>query len=816
MQFEAIYGAEQLPYLADHRIYDRLVLPTTAGLEAAIAAGHAVFGTSELRLDHLIYHEAMVMPDEASRLVQLILTPQGPHSAAFELLSTAQPAAGEADGRDDWRRHMSGVLQQDPSVGSPQPAPTEPFSAAAVQTRCLQRIAPEHYYPLVREMGLDYGPAFQGIQQLWRGDGEALSLVQLPPHVNGEAEGLHPAFLDACLHIYPALAEESGGPAYLPIGIERFCVYRPAVTEAWVHAICRRRVAETHTLTLDLHLYDTEDNPVAVLQGLSVGRLPPEVLRRPDDMATVTRWLYQVRWEAQPRPLAPLTEAAAPDPAAWLLFADGSGVGDALVAQLEQRGDHCHTIRPDGALSRQGPRAWGVNPTQVGDFHHLIRELSALESLPCRGVIYLWGLDLPRMHDLTLERLTQAEATGSGGALFLIQALAEARSLGRFAPKLWIVTRHAQNPDGNPHAVEAIQAPLWGLGRVVPLEYPQMWGGLIDLPAAEPDQSDDDNRELLAEILQPWSGEDQVILRRDRRFVARLVPLPADPAAVDSLHSPPQATYLITGGTGMLGLNIAQWLVDRPGACDLVLTSRRGAQGIAQEAIDALQAGGARVHVMQADMTVEADVQRVINDIQRDLPPLRGVVHCAGLLDDGVLSQMDWEKFTRVTAPKVQGAWLLHHYTQAMDLDFFVLSSSILSLTGSAGQANYTAGNAFLDALANHRRALGLPAMAINWGPWDDAGLATASGDRGKAIWQARGTQFIPPEGGMRVFDHLMHHPTDHAAVTITDWSVYLDQFADSPPFYAVLARQAGTRRTTKRPRNRVDIQSQLQQAAAG
>ncbi len=178
----------------------------------------------------------------------------------------------------------------------------------------------------------------------------------------------------------------------------------------------------------------------------------------------------------------------------------------------------------------------------------------------------------------------------------------------------------------------------------------------------------------------------------------------------------------------------------------------------------------------------------------------------AGLLDDGVLSQMDWDKFTRVTAPKIRGGWLLHHVTQTMELDFFVLSSSILSLTGSAGQANYTAGNAFLDALTQHRRTLGLPSMTINWGPWEDAGLATASGDRGKAIWQARGTQYIPAEDGMRVFDHLMQHPVDHAAVTITDWAIYLDQFADPPPFYAVLLRQVGVRRSPKLLRDRESL----------
>ncbi len=140
--------------------------------------------------------------------------------------------------------------------------------------------------------------------------------------------------------------------------------------------------------------------------------------------------------------------------------------------------------------------------------------------------------------------------------------------------------------------------------------------------------------------------------------------------------------------------------------------------------------------------------------------------------------------------------------------------SSILSLTGSAGQANYSAGNAFLDALAGHRRALGLPAMAINWGPWDEAGLATASGSRGEAIWRARGTRYISPEDGMRVFEDLMRRHIGHAAVTITDWATYLAQFPETPTLYTELAREVGPGTRRQGARGAPDIQARLRQAA--
>jgi surfactin synthase thioesterase subunit/acyl carrier protein len=222
------------------------------------------------------------------------------------------------------------------------------------------------------------------------------------------------------------------------------------------------------------------------------------------------------------------------------------------------------------------------------------------------------------------------------------------------------------------------------------------------------------------------------------------------------------------------------------------------------------------LHVVQADVSVEADVRRVMNEIRRGGLPLKGVFHCAGVLDDGVLAQMDWGQFTRVTAPKIRGSWLLHHHTRDVRLEFFVLHSSLLSLTGSAGQANYTAANAFLDALAAHRRGLGLPAMVVNWGPLADAGMTAATGSRGAAIWRARGTRFIPPEDGMSVLEHLMHRGVDQAAVAITDWTTYLQQFSEPPPLYAELTREVGAGRAPRHSEGDGELQARLREAPAG
>lgn len=807
-QFESLYSLEHLPYLADHRIHGMVVLPTTAGLETVLAAGQAYFGGRHPTIERLIYHEALVLPEEGARLVQTILTPQGADRATFQLLSA------DVDGDDVWRTHVSGVVHTTTAPVTPDAQQPFFFSMHELQSRCLQEIAAEHFYRAVRTQGLAYGPAFQGIQHLWCGDGEVVSHVRLPSQAAPGPYGLHPAFLDACLHTYFGLTRGYGDASlvYLPLSIERFRIYQQHITEAWSYAILHAPPADD-VLVLDIRLYDTTGDLVAVFDGVSVRQIPPDTFH-PAAEQTFTDWLYHMRWDECP-PATLSHTASAEEPTSWVIFTDQRGLGAALAERLYQRGDQCHLVSVAPTFTHDASGHWTIDASRPEDFHRLIRAVAATGQLPCKRVVYLWGLDMPSMTDMTLERLAQAEAMGIGGALFLTQALAEARATGGFTPtpRLWFITQNAQNPDSSPSPLEVAQAPLWGLGRTVQLEHPHMWGGLIDVATMPPATVRHVAEALLAELLHAGE-EDQVALRGEKRFGARFVRLPQTTSSQATVRFRADATYLITGGLGMLGRKIAQWLVERQGVRYVVLTSRRGVQGAGQDTIKACEAAGAQVRVIQADVSVESDVRRLMDEVRHHLPPLKGVIHGAGVLDDGILSQLEWPAFTRVTAPKIKGSWLLHRYTQHMELDIFVLLSSVLSLIGSAGQANYTAGNAFLDALATYRRTLGLPATAMNLGPWGDAGMATASGARGEAIWRARGMQYIAPADGMRVFEHLMHRQVEHAAVTITDWAVYLEQLPVHSPVYAELAREAVSRQPQQRAGTEQEVQTRLRQAS--
>ncbi|WP_164101785.1 type I polyketide synthase [Candidatus Laterigemmans baculatus] len=276
------------------------------------------------------------------------------------------------------------------------------------------------------------------------------------------------------------------------------------------------------------------------------------------------------------------------------------------------------------------------------------------------------------------------------------------------------------------------------------------------------------------------------------KVVVSLSPQDRPAAAVcerkPTIHA--EASYLITGGLGALGLRLAQWLAEQ-GARHLLLLSRRSPSDDQQRRLAELPPG-TRVACLQADVADRKSLEGALAQIPADFPPLGGILHAAGALADGLLYDMSLEQLERALRPKVQGAWNLHALSQTQPLDFFVLFSSIAAVLGSPGQANYAAGNAFLDGLAALRRSRGLPATAINWGPWAEGGMAvTADPD---SQLSDRGMRLLDPEACLSILDRLLKESESapvQLAVMDVDWSALARQFPRRrPPLFEAFASQ--------------------------
>ena len=251
-----------------------------------------------------------------------------------------------------------------------------------------------------------------------------------------------------------------------------------------------------------------------------------------------------------------------------------------------------------------------------------------------------------------------------------------------------------------------------------------------------------------------------------------------------------KGTYLITGGLGGIGCELAGRLADL-GAGAIVLNGRRDPDPEAVEAIAALRERGVRVEVELADVTDSAAVDAMVERMDASLPPLAGVIHCVGVLADAALTNQTWDGFQRVLWPKMIGAWHLHRATMHRDLDMFVLFSSAAGIVGNPGQANHASANAFLDQLAAHRRALGLPGQAIAWGAWSDIGEAAEQRGRIEERLGAGGTGWFTPEQGFQAFERLTLEDVTSCMVAAVDWERYAEGLAEHSPFMEELLSES-------------------------
>ena len=294
------------------------------------------------------------------------------------------------------------------------------------------------------------------------------------------------------------------------------------------------------------------------------------------------------------------------------------------------------------------------------------------------------------------------------------------------------------------------------------------------------------------------------------RHIGKIV-LTLPPLADGGLRA--DRTYLVTGGLGGIGCVVADWLADH-GAGVIVLNGRRDPDEPAELAISELRERGVRVEVELADVTDAAAVDAMLARMDATLPPLGGVIHSVGVLSDGALSNQNWDRFEQVLMPKILGGWHLHRATLDRDLDLFVLFSSVTGVLGNAGQANHAAANAFLDQLAGHRRALGLPGQSIAWGAWSGLGEAEEQRERIARQLEASGTGWMTPQKGLMAFDRLVREDLTTATVTSVDWPVFAEAHESQPPFLEEVLATVGSE-AAETPSTPVDLLAQLQATPA-
>ncbi len=735
-------------WLGDHVVMGRVLLPGTAFLELALHVGGEV-GCG--RVQELTLEVPLVLDEE--RAVQLQVVVGELDDGGRRTLSVySRPEGGwvdGVDGGDGWTLHVSGVLVGDEGEGVVVGGGVESLLGGVWPPVGAERVVVDDLYDVLAESGLDYGPAFQGLGSVWRRDDEVFAEVALGEQARDQAGlfGVHPALLDAALH-----GIDGGllGGGERPGGVMLPFSWGGVVLRARGASVLRVRLAGAGPDAVSVVVADEGGALVASVDSLVLRAAPVDLF---DGAGGWRKSLFGVDW----------VEVSAVSGCAGRVAVLGGG-GEELVGSL---------------------RAAGVSADCFGDLESLVAGLASGGEVPevvlvdwasDAGCAQLGGVQLGGVGSGELGGVGSGEVLGEGegevlGGLPGVARGAAHRALGVVQgwlvderlgeSRLVVLTRSAVSV-GSGEGVRGLgSAAVWGLVRSAQVESPgrfvlldvdgseSAWGALpLVLGCDEPQLAVREGVAYAPRLTRVGSGKALV----PPAGVGEWRLQAGDSGTASSLD--PQGTVLVTGGTGGLGALVARHLVLEHGVRSAVLASRRGLEAPgAPELVVELEQLGARVEAVACDVADRAQLQALIDAVPSEFP-LRGVVHAAGVLDDGLIGSLTGEHLDRVMTPKVNAAWHLHELTAHLNLEMFVLFSSTAGVFGGPGQGNYAAANAFLDALAADRRAHGLPAVATAWGLWAQAtgmtgGLRAADVTR----MESAGMGALSTEEGLALFD---------------------------------------------------------------
>lgn len=737
---ETKLGPTLPPLIEEHRIFGGVVV--AAATQIAMVVEALTRQTPSVVLEDLVFLAPLrLVPGVATRVRLAVSTePRGMRS--FRISSCRED---EADPR--WTTHSEGRVSEARALARvADRAPAErandlPPGASATD-----------FYARFVDRGYGIGPPYRWLEEMWLDEGEGVARMRrATPRDLADGFRLHPGLLDSCSQLQSEIqarqrqAAYAEGDLYVPFRVDRFSVFSTTWDgELWCHA---RTTAESATAGVtEMRLMDVDGKVLVHAEGVQGRRVKRHQLGAG---AVESGWIHGVTWERIPtNGEEPRTERA--DRVTWLLGRDDGWAGEA-TGELRRRG------RPGLVVELRGHAAYDVE-----GWRRTIRELLSSAKLrpPTAGTLP----PLSIVHLSALDR-TADDRSGARALLALAKALTELDT-----PVEVVVVTAGAHLIGK-HAVDHEQAPTWGLARVIRRECSSLRVRTIDL---DPDvDRPTATRELIDELLHDHDEHaSETAVRQGRRLAPIIKPMSLSESE-STLEIRGHTSFLVTGGTGALGTKTAEYLVAR-GARHVVLTSRRGESAANDASLKALRASGARVVVESADVADETAMHALITRFGREWPPLRGVVHAAGTIRDAALRNQTDEGLTSVMSAKVDGARILHALTSGLPLDFFVLYSSSTALLGTPGQANYAAGNAYLDALAAHRASLGLPVTSIQWGPWVGAGLAASGDGAVREQRRARGVVELEPSDAMTIFGAAVASRVPVVAVMRVDWDLYL------------------------------------------
>jgi acyl transferase domain-containing protein/surfactin synthase thioesterase subunit/short-subunit dehydrogenase len=731
IQYSGILDLSLIPYVKDHQVYGHIIFPGTGYLETMLASARYGLGEGVIVLKDVSFEAALSFDSSPLIHTTVQLEPVG---EGYEVSILSHGA------NDVLNCHARGFVSiQSSSKEIP------PLDIDAIKKSCNSSLSRKDLYDFISNSGVQYGELFRPLESIYYGKQEALGELKL----KGSAEGYlaHPVLVDGSLQLLAvSLWKDGDKSTYMPIGYDKVTFFEP---------LCSRIFAywqETEVSELgrsgNLKLCNSSGKILALLEGMHYRKTSEQALKRVlEHESSVGEWFYEWTWEEIQAEKPPIIDSIGH----WLIFSDGKA-SESIEKLIEINGGSYKSISLDS------------HPASKEEYTDILF-IALLQEKPLSGIIHISSTG--KLSEFTSDNIARAQTVGAQSLLHLIQSLISLQDTLKVP--VFLITEQITTTN-------IFHSPLLGLYKTIVQENPEIQIKLIDLQQ---------NYEplLLMNLILSEGDESFFSIKNNQCYVPRLVrerdKTPPELVIEDIIH--PNATYLITGGLGGLGLTLANYLAER-GAGRLVLTGRSSPD---TDILKTLEFPHTKVTYQALDVGDEIAVEKLILGLQQSENPLKGIFHLAGILDDALLMEQNWSRFENVYRAKVYGSFYLHRYAQ--DLDLFVMFSSLSASLGYPGQSNYAAANGFMDILCEYRRQQGLPAQSLSWGPFSEVGLAKSNVSHLAAI----GVIALTPREGMRCLEAALLSGKSLITIANINWEVFTKQMSKVPTWLQFFHRKA-------------------------
>lgn len=761
--YQNLFTSEKPYFMKEHIIFNSAISPGAAHVSMLLSAMKQLKNASACRIENIEFRTPLIAKEGEERLVQLYIEDFHADRSPFNIISR-----NVNNENGEWTLHCQGsvttiIENADNSLDMPIDQFIEGY--------------PEYnfdFYQEITKFGFNLGEGFRRITKMWKAsEGEGVCLVEPSMEIPELDEYiLYPGVIDSIFQATIALAFEKlveqgdQKPGVVITAIPYFIgkltyQYKPS-EKFWVYA---RTKTQNGILTGEIKVSNEKGESIFTMNNIMAKLTDSRTLLREleDDYADM---YYHTDWvEIE----AGKGEIEIDHEEKVVIIANDLVMANQMKKQFKKLDVNPVLVLGNDIVTEKEDDMYSISLSEKGEYDQLLQEIILSHPANKYKIVYLNGMEWNDKKTISARKIKEGQENGLKGLLYLVQTINELKASK--AMKLWVITNNVQKIDGTID-INVCQSTLWGFSLVTRLEHPQLWGGIIDIDSSV---LEEDHSELAFRIIEGRSK--QLCLRHNGKiFVPKLIKH-ASVGEMNQKQTPKQlevkeeATYLLTGGTGALGMIYAEALV-RQGAKYLALVSRKMPNEKVIQATNEWVKKGVTVKFYNGDVAVQSDISRIINEINTTMPKIKGIIHAAGTLKDKMIMDQTWEDFIHVINPKVMGTFNIHQAMEDQELDFFIMLSSITSILGNMGQSNYAAANYFLNSFSHYRNQLNLAASTVCFGPWQGGGMVLENANIHKSM-QKLGVNNILLEDGKKIIDELFRNSYDVLLIADVDWKQF-------------------------------------------